>query len=105
MRWRAFYADGRRVSSADCAWRELPAHGLVVAVWWDAHGQRHLDCGADGLVHTGDAIVGVNLPGVMFEEAGRYEAEETRCLKYGEYMQPDAWAAVRAEADDARVAP
>jgi hypothetical protein len=73
-------------------------------VWWDAHGQRHLDCGADGLVHTGTAIVGVNLPTPLFQWAAEKEAEDG-CLKYGEYMQPDAWAAVRQEAEDARTPP
>lgn len=103
MRFRAFYADGRRPTSADTTWAALPPDGLVVAVWWDAAGTRHLECGADALWSDGTEIVSVNLPGTL-ARAARLEAA-TGGLKYGVYLQPDLWAAIRAEADDARTPP
>jgi hypothetical protein len=104
MRWRAFYADGRRYSSADGPWVDLPAYGLVVAVWWEANGQRHLECGDDALVLASDAIVGVNLPTPRFERAA-YEEQQRGALKRGVYMDPESWAVVRQEAEDARTPP
>jgi len=104
MAWRAFYADGRRWTSAEGRWEALPREGLVVAVWWDDQGQRHLECGGDAMILIRHQIISVNLPTIAFNAAAELEANEGR-LKFGELMPPDAWAQLRAEADDARELP
>jgi hypothetical protein len=101
--WRAFLASGSEVTSEDMPWSELP-HGVIVAVWWDDNGQRHLECGADSLVHTGHAIVSVNLPTIEFQEAAAVEAS-LGVLKFGKYLPPELWAAIRERADNARIPP
>lgn len=103
MRFIAFFADGSVRDSSHMPWVDLP-HDLVVAVWWDENGTRHLDCGFDALINTGTEIVGVNTPTNPFETAARKEAKAGH-LKYGVYMDPDAWAEVRALADEARTPP
>lgn len=97
MNWLVYYADGTIRSSQVFTWAELPVDGCVIALWWDSRGIRHLECGADTLVHTGDAIVSVNLPTLAFERAAQAEAGRG-VLKYGVYMDPDAWTALRAVA-------
>lgn len=103
MQWCAFYSDGTRRTSRDWAWADLP-HNVVIAVWWDADGVRHLECGDDALVSTGTSIVGVNLPTVGLYEAAIIDSA-TGALKFGTLMDPHDWARVRALADDCREFP
>lgn len=104
MRWRVFLADGTEIPSSEEIWERLPREGIVVAVWWDDSGQRHLECGQDALVNTGEEIVGVNLPTPLFLHAAQQEADIGR-LKFGQLLDPHQWAEVRAEADEARLVP
>lgn len=101
MKWRVFYADGVSVTSDQCDWASLPSQGVVIAVWWDDRGIRHLDCGADSLVNTGQEIVSVNLPTLPLQRAAKREAT-AGVLKYGVYMEPESWAKIRAKAEEAR---
>lgn len=104
VRWAAFYADGAIVTSAQSTWEALSPLDVVIAVWWDENDTRHLECGADSLVNTGASIVSVNLPTPAFESISNSEAAAGR-LKYGVYMDADAWAQLRQVADDYRTPP
>lgn len=100
MEWRAVYAGGSVRSSQEGDWADLD-HGVVVAIWWDDQGIRHLECGSDALVNTGKAIVGVNLPTIGLTEAAIIDAS-VGLLKYGMLLEPDQWAKVRELADGIR---
>lgn len=102
MRFRAFYADGTEITSRDMIWADLPDQDLVVAVWWDEKGTRHLECGADAIIEVTGELISVNLPTSEFRGAARRSGD---AIKFGVYMAPEAWATIRKRADDARVAP
>ena len=103
-KWAVFYDTGEILTSAQCGWRELPITGATIAVWWDERNIRHLECGADSLVYTDDAIVSVNLPTEILVAAAEKEAYQGT-LKYGVYMDSQAWVELRERADNLREFP
>lgn len=103
-KWVLFYDTGEVVTSSKCEWKHAPVTGAVIAVWWDEHSVRHLESGDDSLVYTEDAIIGVNIPTDAIEGAARQEAR-AGILKYGVYMEPQAWTDVREKADNLREFP
>lgn len=99
VKWVVFYADGHTRTSATDEWKYIPTHDAVIAVWWDENDIRHLECGDDSLVYTDEAIVGVNLPTLEFLATAQSEAD-CGILKYGVYMDPQAWTDLRQKAGD-----
>lgn len=98
MRWRAFYADGRRYSSVDGPWENLPAQGLVLAFWWEPSGRRHRESGDDAILRVGDELVSVNTPTPAFVAVAE-QAAAVGHLKWGQYLPDEAWAQVCRESD------
>lgn len=104
VKWVVFYSDGIVLTSAQYKWHGIPITGAVIAVWWDDKNIRHLECGDDALVHTGNEIVGVNLPTDNLLRAANTDASEGT-LKYGVYMNPSEWAEIRETAENLREFP
>jgi hypothetical protein len=104
MKWRAFYADGSRFSSAEMHWQALPATGLVgVVIYLEPPYRRIIDG------HDWVWMEGVELHAVTTHaEWGRWAPKPVACgscVKQGAAMDDDAFAAVQAEMLAARTVP
>lgn len=101
-RWRAWYADGAVYSSADVAWADLPAEGMVGVVVYLAHPYRRIVDGADwywladGEVH---ALMTHKAWGQFVEAPADVPA---RVLKRSGVLGDEEWEGVRREMLEAR---
>lgn len=93
--WRAYFADGQRIDSAQSSWADLPAEGLVGVVVFEDPPYRHLVYGGDwtwiedGEIHKSSTVWGdwVNPPEIACRS----------CLKRGAAMSDADFELVQAE--------
>lgn len=81
---KLYYADG----SVYQDWTTAPTSGLVIAVWRDRDGVRHLECGDDSIYFDGETFYGVNLPCPELVAAA-HDLAARGLLKFG-LLIPDA---------------
>lgn len=104
-KWRAYYANGLRLTSADQSWSQIPVAGLVgVVVYLEPPYRRIID-GHDWVWLGSDGFDAVTTHDEWGQWAPAPDGVDVRMLKQGAGMPDEEWAAVQAEMTAAREAP
>ena len=91
--WKAFYDGGREFASQDTAWRDLPMHGLLVAVEFYGDGTRQKFHTKDYYVLEPDKLYGTNDLHPYLEKQGD--------VKMGRWAGNEEFATAIRRADEA----
>lgn len=93
MRWKVWYADETEYTSKDCSFEDLPVQGLVIAKAF-LETKKVIASGTDAIYFDPNAdpcFIGVNLPTPEFQRAAEIVAEQTRRLKFGQFLSNEVY--------------
>lgn len=97
LKWKAWYEDGRKFSSADTMWQDLPNRGMVGVVVYEEYPYRRILDGGDWYWLENGDIHQTN----THEEWGQFlpapDINCTSCLKRSGVMSDTAWKRIQAQ--------